>query len=996
MVLDWRDQARHALHLFFVIVAAVISRNVANQQLLDALGPQALGKLYITVAVVAGIGVAVIGWLAREHDPRRVTQTVHLGAAAAMALAALTPTKLGALVVIKYILMELSFASLLLGFSLLLGASLGPREARKIAARIGAGGVLGGLAGGAALSVGALLLGSRWLYLVAAVLAVLPVFWLPTPAALVMPRHTALRVQSSGERAEAPRVGRYGRWVAVVTVLMVAATTLIDYQFRYFASVRYNSDQMTAFFGVVVILANCATVVFQLTVLNRLLDRLGLFATATVMPVSLMFCSAAFGLWPVLATLMLLKVVDSGTNMSLQQATGGLLLAPLNPRSRAIWQGRIDGLAKRGGQAATGVFLAMFPWAPGRLLPVVLSLCALWIVAIVATRRRYVRLLTDMLASPSPQHIDLGATDGASLRFLESELLRSSPDRAAVILDLLEQAGRRAPEPVLKSLAEADPDGPGALRVVRHLSVLADAKGLRFLAESPHPELAAAALRALADLDTSAAEQKSRALLRQGVAEPLKALAAALLAERDDGALALIRELARSANARTRLSAAQALGRKGPGARPEVALILTGLAEDLQPEIARTALASLGRHPTPEGSEVILRALLRRDVRGAAMRALADMGPPVVPRVAEEIKLRLGEPPVASAMAWTLARIGSAAGIPALVVALRAPVVEVRLAAAVSLSAMHRRRPDLVMPHEAVAALYGPEIAYYSRMRAAGTATLPTGPASTLLLRSLRQRAHASLETLFRLMSLRYPETAMQGALAGISSNDARKRQLALELLDTLLDSPVRDAVARAVGGGKQQRRRQDAKTILRQLAGDPDPFLASLAGAVLIDMGLTPSGDAMTQSLVNQILELQSLTLFSHSTAEDLAELSQLATTRKLERGAMLFSEGEPADAMYIVRSGEVALSRSGKIIDQVGPGEACGIVAVLDQLPREMTATATTTTTLLVIAADDLLQLLADRPFLMHSVFRALTGAIRTQIDRVASGKGALDWSW
>ena len=85
-----------------------------------------------------------------------------------------------ALVAATYVLMELWAALLLLGFGLMLGARLAPREARRVAARVGAGGILGGLLGGAILSLGAPLIGSRELFLVAAALAVAPVFWLPS------------------------------------------------------------------------------------------------------------------------------------------------------------------------------------------------------------------------------------------------------------------------------------------------------------------------------------------------------------------------------------------------------------------------------------------------------------------------------------------------------------------------------------------------------------------------------------------------------------------------------------------------------------------------------------------------------------------------------------------------------------------------------------------------------------------------------------------------
>ena len=37
VVLEWPTQLRHGAHLFCVIAASVISRNVANQQILDAI-----------------------------------------------------------------------------------------------------------------------------------------------------------------------------------------------------------------------------------------------------------------------------------------------------------------------------------------------------------------------------------------------------------------------------------------------------------------------------------------------------------------------------------------------------------------------------------------------------------------------------------------------------------------------------------------------------------------------------------------------------------------------------------------------------------------------------------------------------------------------------------------------------------------------------------------------------------------------------------------------
>jgi HEAT repeat protein len=1005
VLLEPHTQVRHATHLFLVICASVIARNVAVQEVLEAIGPQVLGDLYIASAIVTGLLVTGLGWIGRSFATRRVVQLFHAAAALAMAAAFIAPERVAEFAVVKLVAMDVMFALMLLGFGLMMGASLGPREARQAAAPIGAGGIIGGLVAGSVLAGGALLIGSRPLYLIASACAAAPILFLPYLTQKVQARGTG-RAQLAGEPSDVPALTPYGRWVALTTLVMVAATTMIDYQFRFFGSDQYSRDDLTAFFGVIFSTAGVATLVFQLLVLKRFLDRIGLFGTAMVMPAVLILSSAMFGAAPAVVTLGLLKVVDSGANMSLQQATGGLLLAPLSPGARAVWQGRIDGIAKRSGQILAGLFIALFPWAPTRIVPVVLILCALWIGCIIITRTRYVQLLTEMLGASGAATPQVDASDGSTIRLLITELSRASTERAGVILDLLEQAGYRAPAYLLKRIAEADPAGPGTFMVIDHLAKLDGTKHLIAFANSPHPGIAKAAILALAEVDPRVAQHRARQLLDSDeTSELLRAVAASILAELNPKALALCGQLADSPDARTRLAVVEALATTSPGAHPEIGRILCRLSEDDETSIARPAIEALARHPSEQATETVLGALERRNLRGAAMRALAEMGAPVVPRVAEELDKRLQTPPVASALTWALGRIGASGGVAALVGALRAPIVQVRLDAAVALSTMSRRRAGIEVPSDAIEGCYEHELAFYCRMRQASLAGMPETPAGELLRRTLRQRGLASLETLFRMLSISYPLDAMQGAFQAMSSNDRRRRQVALELLDNTLDPELSRAISGAVGGSKQGRGGTNGATLV-SLASEPDPFLASLARAVMIDASggrkdaieaARTKGDSMAFSVVDQILELQSLSIFSQSSAEDLAEVASLISTRRVPKGTVLFREGDLGDAMYVVRRGEMALSRDGKLLDHVGAGEACGIVACLDQLPREMTATATRDTSVLAISADGLLQLLADRPLLMYSVFRALTAAIRQQLDRVALGKKQeMDWSW
>lgn len=997
VALEWQSQVRHGLHLFFIIATAVIARNVANQEVLEAVGPSILGQLYLGTALTAGLAVAAVGWVGRAYEAHKVARVLH-GSVGVVILAAFNaPARDGAVAVVMYLAMEVSSALLLLAFGIMLGARFEPRDAKRVAARVGAGGILGGLFAGATLSFGALFLGSRPLLLVAAAFALAPMLWLP-PAPGTKPK--VLKMLLGRERPNVGALAPYGRWVGITTLLMVAATTLVDYQFRFAAKSWFRADNLTAFFGFVVILAGCTTLLFQFLFLNRLLNRLGLFAVASVMPAALIIAGGLFGLVPVLATLVVLKLVDSGANMSLQQATGGLLLAPLGSRARSVWQGRIDGLFKRSGQALTGLFLAAFPWPPAKVLPLTLLLCGAWMLAVAITRSRYIRLLTEMLEAPASIAPELGVYDGNTLRLLEAELHNSSPRRAALILDLLASAEHRAPDELLRKVAERDPRGPGILAVVSHLSELGDAKALMEFTNNANPDVATSALTGLAvHAPAMATSCCHDILLRNSAAEQLRAMAAGLIADTDEHARELCQELASSGSPEVKLALAQGLGGTAPGGDERLASILCQLALNEETATARAALSAMATHPSSECGQVALEALQARELRGEAMRTLVGFGPIIAGAVAKALQDQRENPRVAASLSWVLGRLGTTKAVPALVTALAAPHAETRLSASVALTSLHRRFPDVPLPQEQLATRYEPEICFYGRMRDASLSQLPTSPAAVLLRRLLKHRAQASLETLFRLFALRYPEDSITGAFLAISSNDRSRRQLALELLDTLLEQPIRQALGHAVGASSGPKRSRAALTLVRELAEDCDAFLAALSRAALVDLQPKnedderhyPPEDTMAEALISQVLELQSLVLFNDASAEDLAEMARLLTYRRVPRGTYLFREGDMGDAVYFIKEGTIQLSRGGRPADRLGPGEACGLVAVLDRLPREVTAEAATECGVLVIRGEELIQLLADRPLLMHSVFRALTNSLRAQEARIDLGKKA-----
>jgi len=444
----------------------------------------------------------------------------------------------------------------------------------------------------------------------------------------------------------------------------------------------------------------------------------------------------------------------------------------------------------------------------------------------------------------------------------------------------------------------------------------------------------------------------------------------------------------------TRLALAQGLSRLEPGAANEVGEVLCKLAGDSDPAVAREALFAVGNHLSPHACQAALVSLGQTALRGAGMRALVALGPPVIVPIANELSNNLEEPGIAAALTWSLGQIGTSRAVAPLVDALKAKHASTRLSASVALTNLVRCRPNIALPIDALKAAHLPEIEYYARLRDALLVDLPHTREGTVLRHSLWQRGQASLETLFRILSLTHAESSIHGAYQAIISKDRDQRQLALELLETLLEPKVRLALARAIGEAPSRSKKRDRKAILADLCEHGDEVLRALALLTLetLDPKSSPVAQgqhSMARLLVDQVLELQSVPLFSHASAEALTEIASVLGEREFKTGDVVYQECGPGDAMYLIRRGTVTLSCEGRTIEKLGPGDTFGIVAVLDSLPRELTATASTACSLMVLKAQDLHHLLAERPLLMHSVFRALTAVIRDASGRAALGK-------
>ena len=112
-------------------------------------------------------------------------------------------------------------------------------------------------------------------------------------------------------------------------------------------------------------------------------------------------------------------------------------------------------------------------------------------------------------------------------------------------------------------------------------------------------------------------------------------------------------------------------------------------------------------------------------------------------------------------------------------------------------------------------------------------------------------------------------------------------------------------------------------------------------------------------KSVVNIQAFISGLPLFAGSRPESLAALAAASRIRKIPKGQVVFFQSDQGDAIYAVRSGSVAIqlvNTDGRemIINQVGPGEVFGELAVLTGRPRSTNVVAMKPTELVMISGE------------------------------------------
>lgn len=117
---------------------------------------------------------------------------------------------------------------------------------------------------------------------------------------------------------------------------------------------------------------------------------------------------------------------------------------------------------------------------------------------------------------------------------------------------------------------------------------------------------------------------------------------------------------------------------------------------------------------------------------------------------------------------------------------------------------------------------------------------------------------------------------------------------------------------------------------------------------------------------------------LFAGCSKGELRRLAAIANEIEVREGTVLTREGRTAREFFVLVEGTVRVTRGGRKLADLGPGDWLGEIALLARIPRTATATATSAVRTLVIADSAFHRLLADVPLIAAKVLASVAGRL------------------
>jgi ATP/ADP translocase len=773
-------------YLLLIIAAYSTSKAVRDSLFVTQIGTSQLPYVYLLIAGAMGVVSLVYTRAVARTGLHRLIRITSLIAISNLMLFWLMFRQNSAIwFYVLYVWVSLFGAITASQFWLLATHVFDAREARRVFAWIGVGGILGGILGGGITNRVANWVGTESLLLLCAAMMASTIVLLERVASIAgshareesvsVDTHETLKGKALFRKV---RESRHLTMLVLLLSVAVVVEAFIDYQYKFVAKQSFSSkDQLTAFFGSITFYIGIFSLLFQMFVTNRILKRFGVAWAILMLPAGLLISFLALAAHPNLWAAALLQLVDGGLSYSIHRSGMELLYLPIPPQTRNAVKGFIDMFVDRAGRAIGAVLLLVLTVVLSFSIPslslVGAGLVVAWIAMIIVVKHEYLHSFRQALEKTTvePGELQLRNLDRATIQPLLKLLTSSDERRVLYALDLLSNTHPNRWRDQINVL-------------IRHPSSAVRARTIAVLAAWNDPSIAREEFVHHTDYETA------------------------------------------------RVATAGALRLNWTGSFDDRRL-LGGLLKDRSQAVVRQAMATAGLVKYDSAIPILIDRLGDRALRQDARAALVRFDRVVIPDLArhlldaeERIVIRTRIPKV-------LALTGRREAAAALLRSLHRCDYHLDYAVLKALNRMRVNYPKLVFDRECVTrAIYTEREAYdrLKQIRVWLDANVDQEPISCLLVRAVSERQEQRLERIFRLLALNYAPDDIYAVYYNCQVRPAM-RASAIEFLDNLLETDVKRLVMPLLEETNQKLTISISRhAVFETLLNPKDPWLSMIA----------------------------------------------------------------------------------------------------------------------------------------------------------------------
>ncbi len=717
-----------------------------------------------------------------------------------------------------YVWSGLLASLVLIHFWVLVGDLFTITQAKRVYGFIGAGSVLGAIFGSGAASLLSRVAPPERLLLCSAVgfgiAGVVPYLFAARPAAA----RSSSAIPRLRETLRFVRDDFYASRVAVSLFMATVCLTVADYVFKSAVAGLVPKAQLGAFLGTVYFGANVLSLLCQVFLVGWLLRRVPLGSALALLPAFFVLGGLGVAITGGLAAVLALKATDGALRYSLHRTASELLLLPFGEEARRRVKSFVDVVGQRGGQIVASLAILAFTAFSSQPRWVALALAvlaSLWFSSAMALRKPYIDLFRKRLKAGRVNHIDeFPELDVASLETLLGALESEHDSEVIAALDVLERENKVHLVPALILYHPSD------AVVLRALEILTLSGRRNFVTiidrviDHPSVVVRAATIAARSVLAPDA-DLLRRRFEREGSPEVRASIVVNLIAsgefsseERADQLEAILR----TGSVPTRVALAEAIGRRAATGFDDT---LTALAAAPELAVRHAALAAMGHVQSPALFRLIVDALSSDATRREAERVLAGMGADAFDALFDSFRDKTAGAELRWSIPPTLARCNPERAVAALVEWLpHESDGKVRFQVIRTLERLVRRHPSFNLDRALLVASVAETLSRAYRYldarlllaRGADAVADRRTPGNDLLRTLLRDKVENAKGRLFRLLGLLYPSDDFGQIYRGLGAT-RELRATSMELIDSILQDPLRTAVAGLADDGDDDAR---------------------------------------------------------------------------------------------------------------------------------------------------------------------------------------------